>query len=72
MSSPIPECSLIMECYGTTAYLCIGVIPKASSRGRIEENCRLFDFDLAGADLAHLESGFSSLHRYCWDPTFVV
>lgn len=47
------------------------VLPKSSRRERIEENARLFDFNLDGAQMERLD-GLNENLRTSWDPTKAV
>ncbi|HLC67526.1 MAG TPA: aldo/keto reductase [archaeon] len=44
------------------------VIPKSKTPARIEENMRVFDFKINGADMKTLD-GLDRNLRTCWDPT---
>ena len=51
------------------------VIPKASSKERIEENSKLFDFDLKKDDMKALDDiskEFPEGHHFCWNPESVL
>ncbi len=50
-------------------YCSLGIIPKTSSRERIQENCSIFEFELTREDFHDLESIVPSDHHYCWNPT---
>lgn len=49
----------------------VPVLPKSSNPERIEENCRIFDFELSKADMERLSS-LDCGHKYCWDPSEVA
>ncbi|XP_077143697.1 putative oxidoreductase YtbE [Ranitomeya variabilis] len=49
----------------------VGVIPKASAPARIEENFKVWDFELRNEEAELLKGGRSEI-RYCWDPTGVA
>ena len=44
------------------------VIPKSTSRERIEENIDIFDFEIDKKDMDRIENLNENL-RTCWDPT---
>jgi diketogulonate reductase-like aldo/keto reductase len=46
------------------------VIPKSSDKSRILENAAVFDFELSGDDMSHLDGLNENLH-ITWDPTGV-
>jgi diketogulonate reductase-like aldo/keto reductase len=46
------------------------VIPKSSRKERIEENARVFDFEISDEDMKALDS-FNQNYRTSWDPTDV-
>lgn len=46
------------------------VLPKSVRRERIEENAKIFDFELAPEEMARLDALDQNLHL-CWDPTNV-
>lgn len=52
----------------------VGILPKASSRDRIEENIALDDFELSKDDMQLLDElrKASDATKYAWDPTPVV
>lgn len=49
----------------------IGVIPKASSAKRVEQNADIFDFEMSEEDIQVLSS-LDENHHYCWDPNNVA
>ena len=49
----------------------LGVIPKASSAGRVKENSDVFDLKLSQEDMETLNSLDESRH-FCWDPNGVA
>uniref|UniRef100_A0A8C7WMZ0 Zgc:101765 n=1 Tax=Oryzias sinensis TaxID=183150 RepID=A0A8C7WMZ0_9TELE len=49
----------------------VPVLPKSSNPERIEENCRIFDFELSKTDMERLSS-LDCGHKYCWDPSEVA
>lgn len=42
-------------------------LPKSETKSRIEENCRLYDFELSEEDMKTLDTGEYS--PCAWDPT---
>ena len=53
----------------------ICVIPKASSRKRIEENSKVFEFELSKDDMLELDGisrEFPEAHHFCWNPESVL
>lgn len=50
----------------------IGVIPKASSVKRVQENSEIFDFQIDEEDMELLNESLDSSHHFCWDPTDVA
>ena len=48
-----------------------GVIPKASSAKRVEQNADIFDFEMSEEDIQVLSS-LDENHHYCWDPNNVA
>jgi diketogulonate reductase-like aldo/keto reductase len=44
------------------------VIPKSTRPERIQENMRIFDFEIGDTDMASLDDVDENLHN-CWDPT---
>ncbi|KAM6949286.1 aldo-keto reductase [Aplochiton taeniatus] len=49
----------------------VPVLPKTSHPDRVEENARIFDFQLSHKHMATL-SGMDCGHKYCWDPAEVL
>ena len=49
-----------------------GVIPKASSANRVQENSEIFDFHINEEDMTLLSESLDTLHHFCWDPTDVA
>ena len=53
----------------------IPVIPKSSSRAHLDENSRIFDFELSACDMEvlHVLGGVDApAQHFCWDPTNVL
>lgn len=49
-----------------------GVIPKASSVNRVQENSEIFDFNISEDDMKLLSETLDTSHHFCWDPTDVA
>ncbi|XP_026869808.2 uncharacterized oxidoreductase Mvan_2161 [Electrophorus electricus] len=49
----------------------VPVLPKSRQPSRVQENGRLFDFELSDSDMVQL-SALDCGQRFCWDPTLVV
>ncbi|XP_075440473.1 glyoxal reductase-like isoform X2 [Ascaphus truei] len=49
----------------------VGVIPKSSDPRRVEENFRVWEFELSKEEAEELR-GNGGEERYCWDPTVVA
>lgn len=49
----------------------VPVLPKSAQPGRVQENGRLFDFELTDSDMARL-SALDCGEKFCWDPSLVV
>ncbi|XP_058251617.1 glyoxal reductase [Hemibagrus wyckioides] len=49
----------------------IPVLPKSCQPDRVQENGRLFDFELSDSDMAKL-SALDCNEKYCWDPSLVL
>jgi len=48
-----------------------GVLPKSANPKHIEENARIFDFNLSDEQMSRLTGQNHNMH-YCWDPTSVL
>lgn len=53
-------------------YISTGVIPKASSVKRVQENSEIFDFNISEEDMKLLSETLDTSHHFCWDPTDVA
>ncbi|XP_076828552.1 aldo-keto reductase Mvan_2161 [Brachyhypopomus gauderio] len=49
----------------------VPVLPKSCQPSRVEENGRLFDFELSDLDMVKL-SALDCGEKFCWDPSLVV
>lgn len=49
----------------------IPVLPKSCQPDRVQENGRLFDFELSDSDMAKL-SALDCSEKFCWDPSSVL
>ncbi|KAI4895733.1 hypothetical protein NFI96_005496 [Prochilodus magdalenae] len=49
----------------------IPVLPKSAQPHRVQENGRLFDFELSNGDMGKL-SALDCGEKFCWDPSLVV
>jgi diketogulonate reductase-like aldo/keto reductase len=49
----------------------VAVIPKSVTASRIDENARLFDFELSADDMAAM-AALETGKKYCWNPDTVL
>lgn len=60
----------ISPCYYSIIHT--GVIPKASSASRIQENSSIFDFELTSSDMDKLTGFYDPPRHFCWNPEGVA